>query len=57
MKEENYTDISDIGELYRKFLQEKKINNRDRKIDEILGNTPQEDEFLDLQKHYYYILQ
>lgn len=53
MREENYTDMSDIGELYKKFLQEKKINDRDRKIDEILGNIPKEYEFLDFDYKKY----
>lgn len=43
MKEENYTERVNIIEIYKIYLQQKKINDRDRKIDEILGNIPELD--------------
>jgi hypothetical protein len=52
MRDENL-EKGDIQEMYKIFLQQKKINDRDRKIDEILGNIPKKDEFLDFDYFDY----
>jgi hypothetical protein len=52
MKDENLEKV-DIQEMYKLFLQQRKINDRDRKIDKILGNTPQEDIFPDFDYFDY----
>jgi hypothetical protein len=52
MKDETYEKVNFMN-IYKLFLQEKKINDRDRKIDEILGNTPQDVEFFDFDYKKY----
>lgn len=52
MRDEDLERV-DILEMYKIYLQQKKINDRDKKIDKILGNITQEDEILDFDYFDY----